>query len=75
MNHSIPVSALVYDFHAYPDIHASENFLLVLLVFASVVQEDAVQEFLVVDLIERTQLDRCFSIAADCSLLLLISSD
>ena len=75
MNYSIPVSALVYNFHANPDIHASENFLLVLGVLASVVEKDAVQEFLVVDLIERTQLDWCFSIAADCCLLLLISSD
>lgn len=62
MDNRIPESTLVYDVHAYPDIHIPENALLVLLILAGVVQKDAVQELISVDVGNCVQLNRVLAI-------------
>lgn len=74
MNDRVSESALVNDVHANPYVHVSENSLLVLLVLPCVVQEDAVQELLGVDVCDSVQLHWVFAVAAKCGLLLCVSA-
>lgn len=46
VDYCVAVATIVDDVHADPNIHASENALLVLLVLSCVVQEDSMQKFL-----------------------------
>lgn len=72
MDNRIPESALVYDVHAYPDIHIPKDALLVLLILAGMVQKDAVQELLSVDVGHCVQLDRVFAVATQSCLFFCV---
>jgi len=65
VDHSVAVATVVNDVHADPHVYVAEDTLLVVLVFASVVQEQAMQELIVVDLGERDELDGGLAVAAE----------
>jgi hypothetical protein len=67
-------SALEYDGHADPHIHAAEEDLLVLLVLPCVVKKDSMEEFQIIELRDFYQLHGALAIAADRGLLFLISA-
>lgn len=68
MDDGVAVSAVVDDVHADPNINIAENFLLVVLVLPSVVQEHAMQELITVDVGEGYELDCSFAVTAESGL-------
>lgn len=74
MNYCVSKTTVEENVHANPHIHWSKNALLILLIFASVVKEDAVKKFFTVDLSEWRDLDLFFTVAAESRLLRWVSS-
>ena len=74
MNYCICESALEYDGHADPNIHASEENLLVLFIFLGVVEEDSMEELKIIEFRDFYQLNWARAVTADGCLLSLVSS-
>jgi hypothetical protein len=70
MYYCITITTVVDDVHAHPHIYITENPLLTVLVFPSVIQEHAVQKLVIVDGSERDELDCSLAVATQSGLYL-----
>ena len=65
MDDRVAESALIDDFHAHPNIHIAEYALLILGIFFGVIEEDAMEELVGVELGEGVELDWIFAVATE----------
>jgi hypothetical protein len=74
MHCSIGEPTVVNNIHAYPYIHVTKYFLLIFLVVASMIQENAMEEVFFVDLREEIHFNRCLTVTAQSSLDIFLST-